>query len=228
MTTMTVEAAVAAKERPILRFLAWLLGLANARAATSSHRRDLYDLKDRLLRRFAVRDGEDVQRIVDACHGWGFEGCEGKYCEKCRGTGIYQTRWVLLERWRLAGRVFHRPIGACLPRAVDYIDGRIHHDVPARVAAEAALWLALLFDRTLFWNLLARGGRFCGWQWRPMLALQVVVYEARSRTHAIRAALSRRECIHCGARFWRGRTARYVCRSCFAAIPEDAEYDLPF
>lgn len=211
-----------------MRFVAWLLGLANARASSSPHRRDLYDLKDRLLRRYAVRDGEDVQRVVDVCHGWRFEGCDGDRCTKCGGTGVWQTRWVMLERWRLAGRVFHRPVGPTTPRAVDFIDGRIWHDVPARVAAEAALWLALLFDRALFWTLLVHGGRFCGWQWRPMLALQALVYEARSRTHRLRSALSPRACIHCGARFWIGRRERYVCRSCLAAIATDADTELPF
>lgn len=144
------------------RFLSWLLFLANAHARSSYYRAEVYAMKDLILRRYGkLQKTQDVQRIVDpcwSCHGTG--GMRppfpvGMKCPDCRGTAVYRTRWVALERWTLAGRTFHRPIGPTIPRAVDYIDGLITHGgVSEHASREATLWLALLFDRALFRSLL--------------------------------------------------------------------------
>jgi hypothetical protein len=163
---------------PRRRLLSWLLRHANAHPpATRS--KEFYALKDRLLRRYAAHVGSDVQRIAAPCWGRYPGPCEGDRCPRCGGTGVYAERFIALERWNFAGRIFHRPVGPARSREVT-IEGRIEHrGVAYRTAQEAALWLALLCDRRLFWGLLSREGRPCGWQWRPMLALRVVVFEAR-------------------------------------------------
>jgi len=164
----------------ILRPVAWLLHLANAHPPTL-YRREFYALKDRLCRRYGRLVGEDVQHIVDRC--WGYEedaGCAGKLCRRCGGTGIWSERFILLHRWALGGRVFHRPDRTVYgPGWIPTIEGRITHEGVSRHASrEAALWLALLFDRALFWRLF-RSSRTHELRWCPMLALQAVVFELR-------------------------------------------------
>lgn len=218
------------------RGLGRLLGLANARAGGSATSREFYDLKDRVLRRWGAPAGEDVQRIVKAC--WGYpdeDGCRGRSCGRCGGTGVWDKKLVRLERWELGGRIFHRPAatvhGAEWEARVT-IEGLIRHDdVSPRASAEAALWLALLFDPPLFWRRLSRS-RAVGARWRryPMLALQAVVFEARTRLLAVLP--TRRECWDCGRRFV-AVSGRRRCRACARDLaltyPEAVfDDDLPF
>jgi hypothetical protein len=58
---------------------------------------------------------------------------------------------VVLERWQLGRFTFHRPVQrlSATSRPVT-IEGYIRHESPGPIAAESALWLALLFDRALF------------------------------------------------------------------------------
>lgn len=224
---------MATSERPSLRLraLAWLLGLANACARSSTNPRAFYQLKDRLLRRYGRPAGEDVQRIVKLC--WGYydsDGCEGSSCRRCGGSGIWDRKLVVLERWELGGRVFHRPTRTVWGpewEARVTIEGLIQHEgVSHRDGKEAMLWLALLFDRRLFWYLL-RGSSTCVWTWRhPLLALQRVVFWARMR--ALGILPRRRRCWRCDHRFlaWRGRD---VCARCASPYPQLAtDDDLPF
>lgn len=169
----------------IARPLAWLLGLANAHPPLGC-RREFYALKERLLARWGRVVGVDVQHLIDECYGWGFNGCTyNRYC-KCDGSGVFRERWVLLVRCEMGGRIFHsrpRPF-VSTPRPMATIRGRIlHRRVSAHAATEAQLWLALVFDRPLFWRIL-RMSRYCGWQWRPMLVLQTVVFELRMIAHS--------------------------------------------
>jgi hypothetical protein len=190
----------------LLRFVAWLLHLANADPPIT-RRREFYALKQRLVERWGVRVGDDVQRYRRECYGYQFDGCEGKTCRKCYGTGVFSESWVLLERWEFGGYVFHRPVGPTRPRAVDYIDGRITHaGVSHRAANEAALWLALLFDRRLFCALLTTS-RNCGWQWRPMLALQAVVFDLRMFVGAFYV----RRCDRCARWTFRYSPRSHLC-----------------
>jgi hypothetical protein len=218
---------------PFLRPLAWLLALANAGAGGIMYRRDFYALKDRLLRRYGRVVGEDVQRIVDECWGYDQEGCKGKGCRRCRGTGIWRDRLILLERWELGDRVFHRPVREIYGAHCATIVGRItHRDVHARTSAEALLWLTLLFDRRLFWRVLS-SSRYCGWQWRPMLALQVVAFAVRVNIWRF----TPRRCGRCGRRFIRPFDRRswwLQCRRCApsrmrrVALSTEVADDLPF
>lgn len=201
------------------RLVGWLLALANA--DPGCHRRDFYALKDRLLKKYGRVVGEDVQRIVDHCWGDTQQGCEGKSCRRCGGTGFWRDRWFLLERWELGGRTFHRPAGPAKPRAVDYIAGYIRHNPRnLRACREALLWLALLFDCRLFWLALT-SSRTHGWHWRPMLALQSVVFRVHIYT--------RRHQCYCGKMFWTRGSGWQICQACRRALHSREGFDeLPF
>lgn len=200
----------------IRRPLGWLLYLANARMSGSVYRRERYALKDRLLHRFGTRVGDDVQHIVEDCWGYYDDGrCLGRSCTKCGGTGVYDERVILLERWQLGGRIFHsnprQAYGEAnqLKTRAGVIRGRIQHDaVRYGAAEEALLWLALIFDRKLFWREL-KSHRTCGWQRRPLKALQVVVFEARMFFSVTR-------CYYCRGRILQGfsKGQRWICRRC--------------
>ena len=201
--------------------ISWLLWHANA--DPGFHRRDFYAMKDRLLARYGRVVGHDVQRIQQPCYGTSWDmTCKGAGCPRCGGTGIWSERWVLLERWDLAGRTFHKPVGPAHPRAVDFIDGYIRHQPRNyRASRDAQLWLALLFDWRLFRRLLTTS-RMARWQWRPLLALQSIVFEVRLWTRVQRC--------HCGRRYFSLRTGWLICPRC-RAVPVGAsidDEDLPF
>lgn len=88
--------------------LAWLCHYANADPSFSS--RYFYDLKDRLLRQFAEFRGHDIQEITKKC--WGdkrddygdWHGC-GPRCRRCGGTGVWDRRWVRLQKYAMWARM---------------------------------------------------------------------------------------------------------------------------
>ncbi|MDE2019371.1 MAG: hypothetical protein KGJ13_03420 [Patescibacteria group bacterium] len=70
-----------------------------------------YPFKTRFLKRFALRDGYDLQRVNKMC--WKCDG-SGMYtaheeCRSCGGSGIHHTNEHWLERWNLQGTVYHVP-----------------------------------------------------------------------------------------------------------------------
>lgn len=203
--------------------LGWLLGLANANPGV--YRRDFYAMKDRILWRFGRQCGEDVQRIVREC--WGSDdqiGCEGATCRRCGGTGAWDTSLILLQRWTLGGRIFHRPDRRVYGDGWHVsIEGRIQHRVNFRAANEARLWLALCFDRALWWRLMTCS-EMCAWQWRPMLALQRLTF--RCATFARRFRF--RHCFYCDRRFLRPFGGySFACDRCAHSYAE-VDGDLPF
>jgi hypothetical protein len=220
----------------ILRVLGWWLGLANANVGGSIMGRRFYDLKDRLLRKYATRDGSDLQYLKDICWGYADEAaCAGKSCRRCGGTGVWSERWIELERWNLGGRIFHRPNGpirvgveSAKEFARNIIDGRIQHrGVSYRASDEARLWLMLAFDRRMWWSEV-RSHRACGWQWMPMHALQSVVFQLRMILDRVRP----RTCS-CGQtwRPWFDKQGWCICRDCragFGRLATADDDDLPF
>jgi hypothetical protein len=207
----------------IIRFLSWLLWLANARMRTAYDSERAYRMKDRILRRFGKIVGEDIQRISRICYS-----CDGsgsydfdEDCRRCRGTGVFDERWFRLERWELGGRIFHRPAGmiARPMNGMVTIEGKIYHDtVPHRASAEAFLWLALFADPELWWANF-RGSRHSGWQRTPMLALQAVLFELRMK-------FSRKRCPTCYRSFFTRGTGWVYCRSCRAAMASESKRQL--
>jgi hypothetical protein len=114
------------KRERFLHRLATVLHHANC-SPPPHCREDFYKLKQAICEKFGVREHDDLQRIVDKCWGYRYTEC-GPDCEKCGGSGIYSQVIVRLERWRLAYRVFHKPIGrVSAPIEPITIEGRIRH-----------------------------------------------------------------------------------------------------
>lgn len=216
------------------RIIARLLWMANTRPP-AVHRREFYDLKDRLLHRYAIAVGEDIQRIRKVC--WDCDGSgvvNGRWiseaaayslaeCDRCDGTGIYNTIYVALKRWDFAGYVFHQPqcrLYKLRPGDQVAIEGYVQHaNLKGHRAKEAQLWLALLCDRRLFWRMLTRGGCALGWYGLPMCNVQRAVYVMRDVRLWWR--WRPRRCQMCGCRLWPWR--RYGCDfcspECYESIP---------
>ena len=208
------------------RLLARLLHYANA--SPPMMRAEFYALKERLLRKYGTLDGGDVQEIRKECWGprawrdeWGdydYRGCS-KDCTRCGGTGVFDIRWVWLERWRWGKYVFHRPAGETrIPNdAPITIRGRIQHPDYGRGSNEAALWLYLLCGEwRLLWRSI-RGSCCCGRYWWPFLNVQRVLFKVRMK-------LGRQKCW-CGRRFFHWGTGWQVCKRC---RKERTTADIPF
>ena len=163
-----------------------LLDVANDDPPTLE-RRAFYDLKRRLLARYATPDGVDVQYIEDECYG-----CDGRGCGRCT-NGVYRTRFNELKRWRWGVHSFHtweRQIPA--PPTVPQIKGRVQHRRPRRghISAEAWYWLALLCDRPAFWRSWGHTGHL-GKRYTPLVVLGTLRYQLRWALHRARARWQR-------------------------------------
>lgn len=202
------------------RILATLLHYANA--DPPFYRERFYALKDRLLQKYASRAGQDVQHIKDRC--WGYmadQECGGPTCSKCGGTGVYSEFFVLLDRYKWHGYIFHRPVSRVTKSVPGWptIVGRIQHKRSGRANAEACLWLYLLTGE---WRLFARALRSsatCGRHAWPLLNLQRVVFH-------IAINLRRQRCW-CGRSFMTWGSGWQICNACREARTADTE-ELPF
>ena len=171
-----------------MNLIAYLLHVANTDPPTTT-RTGFYDLKHRLLKRRAHFAGHDIQEIRKECWGpWnrrGYDrvGCLGERCPHCGGTGVFDLRWVRLERWEWAGYTFHVPVDNSRVVPSPYpnprmIHGRIEHRDYGRGATEAALWLYVLCGEwRLLWRTL-RGSSHCYPGWWPLCNLQRIVMHA--------------------------------------------------
>lgn len=208
------------------RLVCWLLWAANT-SPPYFHSQHFYAMKSVLLRRWAKPDGHDVQHIRDdcfACNGTG-RHCEGQSCRRCFGTGAWKEKWYRLDRWRWHGRVFHTPAWEITRRDMQRdatVEGRIRHDEElGRFPMEAALWLALLFDRAL-WRKLMSSGWHVGWTWYPMHNLRKVYGVTRSKWRRLRG--SRCTCGAWHRELFGRRFPR--CRRVLAPVNPDDE--IPF
>lgn len=207
------------------RLLARLLHYANA--GPPWPREAFYAVKERLLRRYGRLVDWQWQEIRKECWGpWGEwygerAGCLGEKCPRCGGTGIFDIRWVLLERWEWCGYVFYRPVPGrdqwTQPELPVTIFGRIEHRDYGLASREAALWLFLL---TGHWRLLGTTlGASCSCSpgcW-PMLRLQWLVMH-------LGLWLRWQKCS-CGRWFPTWGSGRMVCRRCRRPTRED---EIPF
>jgi len=194
---------------------ATLLHYANAHPPLD--RAAFYALKDRLLRKHARFARHQIQEIRKECCGpWNREldcraGCPGEKCPCCGGTGVYDIRWVRLERWEWAGYTFHIPAGDTRQIPSPYppdgmIRGRIEHASYGRKSREAVLWLYLLCGE---WRMLWRsliGSCSCGRYWWPLLNVQRVVMH-------LSMWLSWRKCW-CGRWYPTWGSGWCVCQKC--------------
>lgn len=217
----------------IRRILSKLLWLANSDPPCS--RKRFYAMKDVILKLWGEPDGYDVQRIVKACWGdrwWDDEGDEangcGPGCRRCGGTGVWEEKFIRLERWKLAGRNFHsNPTRISRPDKSGEtaygpvtIDGRIGHKRPGRIADEAMLWLALLTGHwRLLWIETAHVYRY-GRTWFPLLNLACLAWFAAR----LYGRVKRQRC-HCGQTYrqWFSSGGWCVCREC-----RKAQSPIPF
>ena len=178
------------------RLLARLLHVANSKPPFD--RPAFYNLKSRLLRKYATFDGNDLQEIRKECWGYyGENGCTHNVKCKCGGTGIFDLFWVRLNRWKWCGYLFHEPNGRTWITPNDgqvTIFGVIEHHDYGRASAEATLWLYLLCGEwKLFRSEMASCCR-CGKYWWPLLNIQRVLMESHFLRLRIKDAIRRRKC----------------------------------
>ena len=156
--------------------------LAWFKIANSGHPSGFYPFKDRFLRRFAERDGYDLQHVEQFC--WTCEGSgeyvKGELCRKCDGSGVYRTVEVWLERWNLCGTIYHKPVDP-IPhwqregQVRGEIQGRIQHAPVSDLAARRSFYRLLLrFEPVNFYDQVcadvkARALHYRAvWAWRLM------------------------------------------------------------
>lgn len=214
-----------------MKLLAALLHCANT--SPPWLRDEFYDLKKRLLLKYAEPDGEDIQLIEHRYRCWGpynhrtakWDGCGVGGCRRCGGTGIFRRswQWHLLKRFTWHGYSFHVPeemYSMSLANRIT-IRGKIKHAAYGLRAREAALWLYLLCGE---WRLLWRAlttGHVCYPRFWPMLRLQKIC--SVSLTWLARHQWFRY--CHCGRLFVRWRRADWQCAECRRVPVND---DVPF
>ena len=185
---------------------AWLLHWANSSPPFGA-RAEFYALKTRLLEKHGQPTGIDIQKIVDKC--WGYyrgEGCLGRDCGRCGGTGIWNVRFSVLDKYRWGRFTFHVFRYKTSIPSLATIEGLVKHRDYGRLSNESALWLFLLCGewRTL-WRCL-RGWACHGRYLYPLTLLQRVMMPTCMY-------LSRRDC-YCGKRFWTRGSGWIVCKRC--------------
>ena len=214
-----------------------LLYLANSRPPSGKDRKErFYAMKQRICERFGTPDGFDVQHFAGkrcfSCYGTGIYRSEysdyQNYCYKCNGSGWFKReRWVVLKRWRIGQRIFHQPDGVSYEAPnppLRTIEGFIEHAYHGFWHEEAAMLLALMFDRELLGMLLAEGSTYCKWpRWLgPMVQLKQVVGVTRRMYRSMK-----QRCDTCGCHTWSVFTNR--CQRCKALRENMApSSDIPF
>ena len=159
----TIQLELFRSVKPCPRWIVRLLKSANSDPPGYSFKYAFYRIKDQLIEKHGVRDGVDYQLITHSCNrcdgtgNWGYwrdDGGEG--CRKCIGTGVFKKFVVPLQRWKVGSECFHRP-GERLEAPSDEqieqcnIVGTIKHK-PCPRSLDSFLWLALIFDKKLFWR----------------------------------------------------------------------------
>lgn len=135
--------------KPNARELEWF------RTANSNPPPGFYPFKERFLKRFATPDGYDLQSIDHPC--WSCDGMR-PHCQRCGGDGVFRTSEHWLERWRIGGQIYHRPveryeIALTNPVPVSEIQGKVKHEpVTEKQARRAYHRLVLRFEPVNFFT----------------------------------------------------------------------------
>jgi hypothetical protein len=208
----------------VVKILSTVLHYANANPPFLAER-EFYAIKDRLLEQYGQPDGHDVQRIEYAC--W---NCDGStWCNKCGGTGIYNEKWIMLERFNFGRFQFHRPVPEFKfwpkLKGLPTIEGKVQHANYGRLSDECALWLFLLFDRVTFWPLM---------RWRckihpgfyPLLNIQKACFYLTHlemsqwfkwvQSYQRKVKLLKQHQCECGRHYRPILTGEYFCNHCIA------------
>lgn len=134
------------------------------RLANSNPPHGFYDFKDRFLKRFGTPDGWDKQEIERVCHTCDGSGeyLKGVDCNRCSGSGIYDTVEHWLRRYDLHGKTYHKPESNATvwhennfryPEFKNLIEGRIKHDsVDSKTARRAFFRLLLRHEPHVFYR----------------------------------------------------------------------------
>lgn len=130
-----------------------------ANAGSYCDKQSFYAFKTRFLKRFAQRDGWDLQEMPKFCYACAGSGTHltGQSCHRCHGSGIYTIAHHWLERWQLGDHIYHVPIHCSPPfkeqHPVHTFSGRIQHEeVPGNVAYRCYLRLLLRHEPQAFYD----------------------------------------------------------------------------
>lgn len=144
------------------KYLNWFR-LANSNPPTG-----FYPFKARFLSRYAVPDGFDLQHVEQFCYTCDGSGqyAKGEACRACDATGIHHVNDHWLQRWNLAGTIYHKPMDHAdvyhlhvykYPEPRSEISGRIQHlNVDLKVSKRAFYRLLLRHEPVTFYNLVTR------------------------------------------------------------------------
>lgn len=182
------------------RLIGWLLYNANS-SPPMIRRKEFYDLKTRLLQKYATPGPNDFQHFPqkDCFHCWSHHHCwdcdDFGHCCRCDGTGIYLPEiWITLHTWTLGGFVFHSigPKRYEPPEAwPKIIEGKIvHGSKPYQLPEECCRWLELLFDTRHF--LKYYGCNMYFWKFsmrRPLVSFGTIVGAVRFQRWQLAKAL---------------------------------------
>lgn len=162
------------------RLLGLFLHIANSSPPIIG-RKEFYELKTRLLKRWGRLVANDWQHIVKEC--WNCEGRGTIGCYRCRtygmGDGIWDEFYVWLERWKLGNYEFHIPRerirsgqahvmwGAMAAPIEGYIT---HKRYPYYLSSECWYWLLIFFQPSLFWSCFGHAGHVCR-KYTPLVIL---------------------------------------------------------
>lgn len=185
--------------------LAWLVNLANS---DPSYPDSFYDLKHRLLKRFAKFDRVVNQRIVHECWGDRYGNC-GAECPRCWGSGVWNTRYYALLRYKWSRYTFLVPVENLhgRPDSID-IEGKVIHQDYGKASTEAELWLYLVTGEfRTWWHVMTTSGYFVNSSLYPLCQLQRWIVLTRSY-------FGIKKCIRCKGRFLSRRSGWQVCKKC--------------
>ncbi len=182
----------------------WLLG-ALMSIANRQREPSWYQLKAKLLPRFGMEVGYDLQIVKNKC--W---NCDGTGCRRC-SSGVYSITRTKLQRWSVGGWVMHTPVktihfreefDALTPGAHSVIHHRIRHwGTLPKLSPELQLWFLLLFDPASF-RLAFRCRCYCYPLFYPLLTLQKIFFWLRVEIPAnARARALRRQRLSLGAAY---------------------------
>lgn len=184
------------------RIIGRLMFMANSEGV----KQPWYSLKEKLCKKFGVNDGYDVQFIEGKkCYSCGGTGVYHKYyqrewiddeCYNCCGTGMYKDhRYIVLERIRVGGYIFHRPqkdtaiswTKPTLPEisATVTINGYIDH-MRVKNGWMAFSVLFILFAPSAYFKYIKSWGLGwkCAW-WLPKNYLHNIMHIRRNGLNAI-------------------------------------------
>ena len=152
------------------KLAAYMLASANTDPPLLYYRQEFFEIKKKLLEKYAVKGEIAIQRIRYEC--WDCE--EGEMldsgdCSRCGNTGIYLEVWVQLQSYSWKGHDFYIPIPGkrelvypgkrdeVLGLApVDWPELPIKHEgtlkkTPDIFSNECKLWLFALYRPASFW-----------------------------------------------------------------------------